>query len=169
MTDTQALIPPITPSFPSQLAVALTVQVLGSIVIHVLITLMVILFRAVLFAFASPGPPDLLDKAKKAFHACPPRAVPLIQTQTAALSQRVCMKVCAVFHKEPGSERALRDLREREKEQDRGGEGKKGGVGRCRGEATVRSQLERMGQISVFFSAPVSFKKACMERSSAYS
>lgn len=97
-------------------------QVLGSIVIHVLITLMIILFRTVLFALASPGPPDLLDEAKEAIHACPPRAVPLTQAQIAALSQRVCEGVRSV------SQRArLREISEREKERDRGGEGKKEG------------------------------------------
>lgn len=99
-------------------------QVLGSVVIDVLVSLMIILLRTVLFALASPGPPDLLDKAKKALHACPPRAVPLIQTQTAALSQRACVKVCVLFHKEHGSERSHR---EKEKERDRGGEGEKEG------------------------------------------
>jgi len=96
------------------------VQVLRSIVIDILITLMIILFRTILFALASPGPPDLLDEAKEAIHACPPRAVPLTQAQTAALRQRV--KVSVLFHKEHGSERSPR-----KKERDRGGEGEKEG------------------------------------------
>lgn len=117
MTDIQALIP------PSQLMESLTVQVLGSIVIDVLITLMIILFRTVLFALASPGPPDLLDEAKEAIHAYPPRAVPLTQAQTAALRQRV--KVCVLFHKEHGSERSQKERKsetEAERERRRGRE-----------------------------------------------
>lgn len=100
-------------------------QVLRSIVIHVLITLMIILFRTVLFALASPGPPDLLDEAKEAIHACPPRAVPLTQAQTAALSQRVCVKVCVLFHKEHSSERSQKERKsetEAERERRRGRE-----------------------------------------------
>lgn len=132
-------------------------QVLGSIVIDILVTLVIILFWTVLFALASPGPPDLFDKAKEALHACPPRAVPLIQAQTAALSQRVCEGVRSV------SQRAqLRKISERERERAR--QRRRGREGGVRGEVADCSQLERMGQISVFSGAPVSFKKPVCRR-----
>lgn len=165
MTDTQALtLPPPSPSLPSQLAGSLTVQVLGSIVIHVLITLMIILFRTVLFALASPGPPDLLDEAKEAIHACPPRAVPLTQAQTAALSQRVCVKVCVLFHKEHGSERSQKERKsetEAERERRRGRE--------LQGGESDESQSagEDGSNISLLRCAALFLRKPCVEESSA--
>lgn len=47
---------------------ALTVQVLGSVVVHILIALVIILLGPVLSALASPGPADLLNEAKEALH-----------------------------------------------------------------------------------------------------
>lgn len=47
---------------------ALTVQVLGSVVVHILIALVIILLGSVLFALAPPGPADLLDEAEEALH-----------------------------------------------------------------------------------------------------
>lgn len=49
---------------------ALTVQVLGSVVVHVLVALVIILFGPVLFPLASPGPADLLNEAEEAIHGC---------------------------------------------------------------------------------------------------
>lgn len=49
-------------------ATALTVQVLGSVVVHIFVALVIILFGPVLFALASPGPADLFHEAEEAFH-----------------------------------------------------------------------------------------------------
>lgn len=135
-------------------------HVLGSIVIDILVTLVIILFRTVLFALASPGPPDLFDKAKEALHACPPRAVPLIQAQTTALSQRVCEGVRSV------SQRAqLRKISERERERAR--QRRRGREGGVRGERQIAVSWRGWVKYQSSLVHPSPLRNPCVEGSSA--
>lgn len=78
---------------------ALTVQVLGSVVVHVLVALVIILFGPVLFALASPGPADLLNEDEEALHGeksgC--RCFTLV-----AAAAAVMLHVCMCFTKSRG-------------------------------------------------------------------
>lgn len=73
---------------------ALTVQVLRSVVVHILVALVIILLGTVLFALASPGPADLLNEAEEAFHDAESgcgRCGSVAAEAAAALLLHVCM------------------------------------------------------------------------------
>lgn len=78
---------------------ALTVQVLRSVVVHVLVALVIILLGPVLFALASPGPADLLHKAEEALHGEKSGCRRCTLVATAAATAATVLHVCMCFTK----------------------------------------------------------------------
>lgn len=80
---------------------ALTVQVLGSVVVHILVAFVIILLGSVLFALASPGPADLLNEAEEAFHGAISRCrrCSSVAADAAAATAPAMLHVCMCFTK----------------------------------------------------------------------